>query len=89
MIEWDGTAQVLWNLVTVTLWVVALLTALRTPKAQFAALGWGNYWLTFWVVVLGLTVDGFYVPIGPAVWFIYWLPRVRRAPNPQVTTPSG
>jgi hypothetical protein len=89
MIEWDGTAQILWNVVTVALWVVALLTALRRPKAQFAALGWGKYWLTFWVFALGLTVDGLYVPIGPAVWFTYWLPRLRRAPNPHGITPSG
>jgi hypothetical protein len=71
MLRWDRTTQILWNLVTVALWVAALITALRTPKAQFVALGWGKYSVTFWTIALALTVDGSYVPIGPAIWFTY------------------
>ena len=89
MLGWDGKAQILWNLVTVATWVAALITAVRTPKAQFVALGWGKYWVMFWAIALGLTVDGSYVPIGPAIWFTYWLPRLRRVPRLQEVTPSG
>ena len=89
MLGWDGKAQILWNLVTVATWVAALITAVRTPKAQFVALGWGKYWVMFWAIALGLTVDGSYVPIGPAIWFTYSLPRLRRGPRLQEVTPSG
>ena len=58
VLRWDGTAQILWNLATVAIWVATLITALRTPKAQFTALGWGKYWVTFWAVAVALTVDG-------------------------------
>jgi len=75
---WDGTAQILWNHVMVAIWVAASVSALRTPKAQFVALGWGKYWVMFWAIGLAMTVDGSYVPIGPAIWFMYWLPRLRR-----------
>ena len=53
MLRWDGTAQVLWNLVTVCLWAAALITALRTPKASFVARGYGKYWVMFWSIALG------------------------------------
>jgi hypothetical protein len=89
MLRWGGTAQTLWNLVTVALWASAVITALRTPKAKFVALGWGKYWVMFWAIALALTVDGYYLPIGPAIWFTYWLPRLRRAPKLHEVTPSG
>ena len=88
-LRWDGTAQILWNLIAVAIWVAALITAIRTPKARFAALGWGKYWVTFWVIALALTVDGSFVPIGPAIWFVYWLPQLRRVPRLQEVTPSA
>jgi hypothetical protein len=89
VLRWDGTAQILWNLATVAIWVTTLITALRTPNAQFTALGWGKYWVTFWAVAVALTVDGSYMPIGPAIWFTYWLPHLRRAPALHETIPSG
>jgi hypothetical protein len=89
MLRWDGTAQVLCNCVTVFLWAAAAITALRTPKARFVALGWGKYWVTFLAIALGLTVDGYYVPIGPVIWFTYWLPHLRRAPKRHEVTPSS
>lgn len=88
-LRWDGTAQILWNLIAVATWVAALITVIRTPKARFAALGWGKYWVTFWVIALTLTVDGSFVPIGPAIWFMYWLARLRRVPRLQELTPSA
>jgi hypothetical protein len=88
-LRWDGTAQFLWILIAVAIWVAALITVIRTPKARFAALGWDKYWVTFWVIALTLTVDGSFVPIGPTIWFMYWLARLRRVPRLQEITPSA
>ena len=79
MLGWHSTAQTLWNLVTLAFWASALITVLRTPKAKFVAVGWGKYWVMFWAIALALIFDGYYVPIGPAIWVTYWLPRLRRA----------
>jgi hypothetical protein len=60
MLGWDGTAQTLWNLVMVAFGASALITALRTPRAKFVALGWGKYWVMFWAIALALIFDGYY-----------------------------
>jgi hypothetical protein len=91
MVRWDGTTQILWNALWTVIWAGAVVSALRTPKSSFAAMGWGKYWLTFWIVFTAITVDGYLLLPMTLVWWLYWRPRIRRLPlaptTPAVPTP--
>jgi hypothetical protein len=92
MIRWDDPGHLVWNLSWGVVWATAVVSLLRTPKSSFAAVGWGKYWLAFWVVAgIGLWVDGYAVLPMPIVWWAYWRPRLRRVVDTRAVaaTPSA
>lgn len=87
VVGWDSTTQIVWNAASLAFVGVAVVSALRTPKADFAAVGWGKYWLTFWIVV-GLSADGWLVLPLPLVWWLYWRPTIRRTVRARAASPA-
>ena len=69
MISWDGAGQVIWNVGAVAVFFVAA-AALVSPRSRGLRRGWRSKVL--WFVSLGLfvSVDGFYVPLGPILVFV-------------------
>jgi hypothetical protein len=79
MFRWDDPVELVWNTSWGVVWAAAVVSLLRTPKSSFVAVGWGKYWLGFWVVIGGgLWVDAYAVLPLPIVWWVYWRPRLRR-----------
>jgi hypothetical protein len=74
VLPFDGPAQVAWNLVSVALWLIVVVDAVRRWRSD-RSVSAGQIVAIF----ATLSVDGTYVPIGPVLWLAWSLVSRRPA----------
>ena len=80
MLPYDGPAQAAWNVVSILLWLIVVVDAVRRWRSG-RPVSAGQIVAIF----VSFSVDGTYVPIGPVVWLV-WTFVARRSAQERSST---